>query len=349
MKYIFILGQNAELSKAEIKALVHDFVIIDEGKDFLLGETAMHFEMGRLGGTIKIAELLDTEFVPDGMFSVSAYLPKNSKKTQKEFAKSMKEKAKAEGKKSRYFESRKSFTTAVEILKKNLIGREIILVQGKSLYKGKTIWVYDPFSFKLRDTGRPMQRPAQSMPISLAKIMVNLSGAEANDTVLDPFCGYGTIVQEVVAAGFNAVGSDIDGKAITAATENLRWFSEKFTPVGTWKLDISDSRELSEHFQPDSISAIITEPFLGPPLTGKETEEHLRSVFSDLSSLYTGFFSEANKILRLGGKIVITLPFFKGINTVAAPVTQKNMKLLESFTIDGKTRLTRILRVYQKV
>ncbi len=348
MKYIFILGENAELSKAEIKALVHDLSIIDSGKDFLVGETEMHFGMGRLGGTIKIAELLGVEFVPEGMFSVSAYLPKNSKKIQKEFAKGMKEKAKAEGKKSRYFESRRPFTTAVEVLKKTLLGKELVIVQGKQLYKGKTIWVYDPFSFKLRDTGRPNQRPAQSLPISLAKIMVNLSGAEANDTVLDPFCGYGTIVQEAAAAGFNAVGSDVDGKAIGAATENLRWFSEKFTPVGTWKLEIADSRELSEHFQPESIAAIITEPFLGPPLTGKETDEKLRAIFSDLSSLYTGFFSEARKVLGSGGKIVITLPFFKGINSVAAPVTQKGIELIQSFTIEGG-RLTRILRVYKKV
>ena len=205
MKYIFILGENREISIAEIKSVIHDLSIIDSGKDFIMGETAMHFEMDRLGGTIKIADVLETEFVPDGMFSVSAYLQKNSKKIQKEFSKSMKEKAKAEGKKSRYFESRRPFTTAVEVLKKKLLGKELVIVQGKSLYKGKTIWIYDPFSFKLRDTGRPNQRPAQSMPISLAKIIVNLSGAKQGERVLDPFCGYGTIVQEAAAAGFDSI------------------------------------------------------------------------------------------------------------------------------------------------
>ena len=82
----------------------------------------------------------------------------------------------------------------------------------------------------------------------------------------------------------------------------------------------------------------MTEPYLGPPLKGKETIEELRKIMAELSKLYLDAFGEFRKILNTGGKIVIVFPAFRrGKEILELPILQQIKKL--GFTQLNKDKL----------
>ena len=65
------------------------------------------------------------------------------------------------------------------------------------------------------------------MPPRLARMMVNLSACTAGKTLLDPFCGVGTILQEALLEKAMVVGMDVNPWCVKAATENLEWLVQR--------------------------------------------------------------------------------------------------------------------------
>ena len=103
-------------------------------------------------------------------------------------------------------------------------GAEIVIVQfDKKLFLGKTIAVQPFKELSFRDYGRPARDDYSGMlPPKLAQIMLNLSGAKPADTILDPFCGSGTILTEAMLMGYqDLVGSDVSSKAIEDTGKNI--------------------------------------------------------------------------------------------------------------------------------
>src|SRR3989344_7958542 len=80
----------------------------------------------------------------------------------------------------------------------------------------KTCAVQEFEEYSQRDYGRPGRGLVfGSMPPKLAKIMINLAQLPASATILDPFCGSGTILQEALLLGYqNVIGSDVSTKAV---------------------------------------------------------------------------------------------------------------------------------------
>lgn len=66
--------------------------------------------------------------------------------------------------------------------------------------------------------GRAIERPGALRP-AVAAAMVAEAGP-ARGTLLDPFCGSGTILAEAAAAGWRAVGRDVEADAVRAARAN---------------------------------------------------------------------------------------------------------------------------------
>lgn len=67
--------------------------------------------------------------------------------------------------------------------------------------------------------GRAVERHGALRP-AVAAAMVSLAG-DPKGTLLDPFCGTGTILAEAVIAGWTAEGLDIDDDAVTIAQLNV--------------------------------------------------------------------------------------------------------------------------------
>jgi predicted RNA methylase len=80
---------------------------------------------------------------------------------------------------------------------------------------------------------RASHKPHQCMvglPARVAKAMLNLT-ARPGDTVLDPFCGTGTIPLLAAWAGHRTFGSDISAACVERARENLAHFGREATLV----------------------------------------------------------------------------------------------------------------------
>jgi tRNA G10 N-methylase Trm11 len=205
--------------------------------------------------------------------------------------------------------------THVEVLKKGLIEKsaEILFCVGREqTYVAKTIAVHNPFEFQRRDVERPVQRKIFSMPPRLAKIMVNLSSCAPGKVLLDPFCGVGTILQEAMLAKAQVTGIDINPWCVKASCTNLAWLKDEYEiEDGRYTVLLGDSRRLTDKIDIDSVDCIATEPDLGPALRHLPTESYAQRIVDNLRPLYCGFLEEARRVLKDGGRLVITSPYIR--------------------------------------
>ncbi|MBU5688387.1 MAG: DNA methyltransferase [Candidatus Aenigmatarchaeota archaeon] len=323
MIYGFLLGKNPELSLAEIYYYLKnrniDFEIRKFEKDFVIISTKKLDEekvINDLGGTIKIAEYvenIENLFVFDKIRLGLSVYPRNRKlydNLKKELTQKLKDR------KIKYIfispkfhghTDLKHFEVLKKIIRKN--GIEIIAFFSEKNYFFKTLSVHDPSKFKERDVGRPRQRTIYSISPRLAKILINLS-SKPGDTMLDPFCGIGTIIQEALLIGVNAIGFDKNEKCIQDAKTNLNWLMKKYQIRNKFSLLEADSTKISNYLEKNSIDSIATEPYLGPPLKSKPKKTYAEKIINDLYGFYEDFLLEAEKVLKPKGKASIVFPNF---------------------------------------
>jgi len=96
---------------------------------------------------------------------------------------------------------------------------------------------------RLRDTARGQDHDGDAqqhdaLPPTVAAAMVDLAGrpgaARPAGTLLDPCCGFGTILAEALAAGWAAEGTDIDESAVDVVARH----------VPAARVELGDAREL---------------------------------------------------------------------------------------------------------
>lgn len=324
--YIFILGNHPKLSLAEIRATLPELHVsyseaifaFVEAKDFDC-EKALY----RLGGTIKIGKILHTLIDAQSLvrilqdkpgkiiFGISFY----DRRARKEYARlgmEIKKVLKAQGRSARLVVSREPTLSSVVVAKNKC--REFMLLpcDGRTAV-AETLAVQEFEDYSFRDYGRPSRDAASGMlPPKLAKMMINLSGAKPEDTLLDPFCGSGTILQEAVLLGYKKIiGSDNSPKAVSDTEKNLAWLKEKYqTQDAQYQILECDARQISKKLE-SPVDVIVTEPYLGPALSGRETREKLSDIIRELSLLYMGALREFKKIIKPHGIIVMAMPTFR--------------------------------------
>lgn len=342
MKYFFILGQNPTASVAEILSK------ISQKSDFKCSSSALVLDyknslnfsfLDQLGGTKKFGKIIKVIHKPS-VFELKKLVPKFDKKIHFGFSiykldekisnkrlKSLnkqiyklglelKNKLKEDNISSRFVTSKEIQLSSVIVQKNKLLGQGIefvFLVDENKILLGQTLAVQKFQEYGFRDIKRPGRDILSGMlPPKLAKMMINFSQTKPSQTLLDPFCGSGTILQEAILLGYkNIIGTDISGKAIKDTNDNLEWLKEKFN-LQKIQLKIFQCNvlELSENIKPNSVDYIITEPYLGPPLKGSEPKQKLESIVKELSGLYIQSFKEFKKVLKPDGRIVIIFPIF---------------------------------------
>ncbi len=214
------------------------------------------------------------------------------------------------------------------VVKKNKC-HEFLILGNKWLGETCAVQEFEDYSF--RDYGRPNRDlVAGSMPPKLAKIMINLAQLPAGATILDPFCGSGTILQEGLLLGYKVIGSDISDKAISDTKKNLEWLLEirkqKSEIRNKFQIFQADVRSISSKV--NGIDAVVTEPHLGPPLKGSENREQISEIIKELAELYIAAFSEFRKILSYNGKVVMVFPSFRlGGKVLEMPILEQIKKL----------------------
>lgn len=151
-------------------------------------------------------------------------------------------------------------------------GAEILIVVTQDeILVGKTQAIQEFEAFSKRDFGRPVRDMKSGvMPPKLARMMINIAGIPSKKTLLDPFCGSGTVLQEALHLGYqNIIGTDKSGKAIKDSRENIAWYQEKINPESKSalvRIQHGDVTKLSHNISHNTIDAIVTEPYLGPTL-----------------------------------------------------------------------------------
>lgn len=211
---------------------------------------------------------------------------------------------------------------AVEILSEELLRRRIMgggfeVIAGclpSGIYFARTTAISDLEGFRERDFGRPFHRSILSMPPRLARALVNLAGSRPGESVLDPFCGTGTILQEALLVGVDVRGIDVDGRRVSETAENLRWISARYKIAIAGledRLFRGDARRLTSYFRSGSIQCIATEPILLPPLKAYPSAPDARKMLEAAFEVYTEALSAMVAVLRRGGRIALVTPLVR--------------------------------------
>jgi tRNA G10 N-methylase Trm11 len=345
--YFAIFGKTPALSAAELFSLcsqpgktvraerVHEIGMIWESettRDASFWDT--------LGGSIKAGTIIKKypidatkadictalvadlgERVPAGriLFGISLYpLDVSGTKQEKVLAglgAEVKQTLVEEGRSARHVTSNDQTLSAVTITKNHLLGPGVeycIFLDGGMIALGVTSWVQPYEDFSAREFGRPRANSRSGMlPVKVARMILHLAGIPASATVLDPFCGSGTVATEALALGFaHVVATDLEERAVAETKENSAWIRGHVRVAGEITVAQTPVERLSEVIPPASIDAVITEPFLGPPLRGSETREFVEKSAENLEKLYLAAFEQFALVLKKGSPVIFILPFF---------------------------------------
>lgn len=219
-----------------------------------------------------------------------------------------------------FFKSHERYISSVSVVKNKLIsdGFELdICVSENTIYFGKTITVQNFEDYSFRDYQRPgRDTEAGMLPPKLAKIMINIADKNEKNIILDPFCGNGTILQELILLRYkNIIGTDYKNEQIEKTNQNIEWLFKAYPDLIKSDFNIKtftyDVKKLSKAFEEKSIDAIITEPFLGSPKSKHFNISQVENEITILEKLYLDAFYQFKNILKDDGKIVIIFPAFK--------------------------------------
>jgi tRNA G10 N-methylase Trm11 len=360
MKYFFVLGSNPTLSIAELAAvfgnrnydlLPNNILTVEIEEDLQVKKLIYH-----LGGTIKIGKVigeldnLNTQKIleiikaniPDEYegkykFGFSNYSHKktNLKVLGMETKKLLSEKDIS----CRWVTSREAVLSSVVVEQNKLAdkGIEIVIAGREKIIIGQTLAVQPFKDLSFRDYGRPARDDMSGMlPPKLAQIMINLASPSPSQgegwgevrgakdiTILDPFCGSGTILTEAMLMDFtNLIGSDVSEKAVEDTEKNIAWIIKNYElRIKNYELLNKDVLVISKFVKADSIDAIITEPYLGP----QRGKVEFKKVVAELEDLYSKSLAEFYKVLKSGGRVVMVWPMFVSHNT--QHITNNNLNI----------------------
>jgi tRNA G10 N-methylase Trm11 len=174
---------------------------------------------------------------------------------------------------------------------------------------GYTELVSDVDGFKERDLGRPYQDPTTTMSPRLARTLVNLCGLRRGMTILDPYCGLGTILMEALSIGINVIGMDISSSEASRCRENLQWFTRQFqiSPKLSWEVIRGDSTKMQKSDLPQ-IDAIATEPILVPKLDRNPNGSEATKIMHETAKKYRTAINSFAAVLKKKGVLSIVAP-----------------------------------------
>lgn len=255
------------------------------------------------------------------LFGISVYNLDNEKETQNieriipRLSMSIKKELKTTGASVRVISGKSPRLSSVQVATNHLLdtGKElVILVEKEGFRLGITKAVQDFKSWSRRDFGRPARDAKSGMlPPKLARLLVNLTAANPlTDTLLDPFCGSGTVLMEAALLGFTRlIGSDISEKAIEDSETNMAWLKQYFPNTSMPDFLIEDAGKLPRDLK-DRFHAVATEVFLGEPQSKMPSEKQARAAERELTSLYKGIFEHLFTLARPGTRFAVAFPAF---------------------------------------
>lgn len=209
-------------------------------------------------------------------------------------------------------------------------GWELVLLRdGSETIIAQTVRVQDISSYTLRDRERPKRDARVGMlPPKLAQIIVNLATGplpedkmssmcdipadqiipqpHLGQTVLDPFCGTGVLLQEAALMGYDIYGSDLEARMVDYTKRNLDWLEETYR-LNSLKprLEVGDATAYS--WIPP-VTFVAAEAYLGRPFTAQPPAEILAQTASDCNLIIKRFLQNIYAQVPAGTRFCLAIP-----------------------------------------
>lgn len=203
-------------------------------------------------------------------------------------------------------------TVAEQTLYKPPNSEILILLTTNRMYIANTIVLYDSMLQKYRDESRPYVAAEISTSPKICRTLLNLAGARRGDTILDPFCGTGTLLMEGALLGMRVIGIELDGNTAQGARSNLKWLGKDLGEHLDYKVVKGDARDANKLIQ-ETVDAVAFEPELGPVFDNPPQPKKAKSIIDDLIKLYKQTLNAIATRLRPGGRVGMTLPVINAV------------------------------------
>ncbi len=324
-QYLFILGRNFELSRAELLNFCNE-VYSDKEKSLFIGEN-LKFEnprnlpktkeqifLDRLGGTIRFSEIIDEfnsdknclneilkiikdtakpDLIPKVGFSVFG----GGKALLGDFINNTKRFFQEDKKKIRVENFGGKNMNSGQIFDRRLLqkGNEFIIWKNKNtLLLARTCASQNLRNYTLRDRKKSFRDTKMGMlPPKLAQVLINLNPPHFNDLIWDPFCGSGTINTEAAVIGYKTSGSDINPSFVSGAQQNFLEMSEKFRfPEKNGSFSVKDASQINWK---NATGVICTEGFLGTNFEKAPTESEINENIHKILKLWINIFESLHE------------------------------------------------------
>lgn len=338
MKYFFILGRNPQLSKEEIngflqaRSIQHKEVLFEENL-LVLETTNPTFNIQEFGGTIQLGKiifegslekfenyLVENEIIPADKFTYQAFGNADIQIIKEKFKSAKKKAILKHGKNQLKFQDGKKSQIAhtdFSIFFHSL---------NRTLLFGTTTQEYNYEHVKNRDMSKPQRRESLAISPRLSKILINLSGAKPNDTLLDPFCGVGGILQEALLKSINVYGIDKDQKAIGSAQKNMEWLKNNYKFDQTYALQRLDSIKTPNK----QFDAIATEAPLGILLKRKPDNKESEQIIQTFTNFIIPILKRLKVCKKPNARIAITFPVVRNLHVdIPTIVENSDLKVLK--------------------
>ena len=172
---------------------------------------------------------------------------------------------------------------------------------------GPTAWVPDMAMIRTRTLSKPSPAPEISMSPRLAQALVNLSGLSPGQTLLDPFCGSGTILAEGLSRSLTCIGVDSSPARIRDARRNLEW-AKRMGGKGTFILKTGDARDLPSVLGGTKADGVVTEPVLLPTLKARLSSSVANELMEAAGDTYARALYSIADVLNPGARVVMVVP-----------------------------------------
>ena len=162
-------------------------------------------------------------------------------------------------------------------------------------------------------------------------------------TILDPFCGTGTVLQEALLRGCDVVGSDLSQKMVDYTTENLSWLQSTFTAPGN-VIDIHQA-DATTHRWPNGthLTAVVCETYLGQPFSAPPAPQKLAEVAGNCNHIITGFLTNIRPQLAPNTPLCIAVPAWYDASGHAT-----HLPLIKNLQQLGYCQLNRTPLIYRR-
>ena len=233
-------------------------------------------------------------------------------------------------------------------------GWELVLVRDNmQTIVAQTVKIQDIASYTHRDRDRPKRDAKVGMlPPKLAQIIINLASgplssaaltnicdipaeqhiplAVLGQTVLDPFCGTGVVLQEALLMGYSSYGTDLEPRMISYSKTNVEWLSAEYgTPAGT-KLEAGDA---TAYTWSAPIDFVAGETYLGKPFTSAPEPDILAQTANDCNLIIKKFLRNLHGQIAPGTRLCLAVPAWQ-----TRPDTFKHLPLIDQIEDLGYNR-----------